>query len=286
MARISAILLVVLAFAVPARATLVAIVPSAQGLVVAADSRLTFIGAACDGEFKIVQLARPARTVVVVTGDSIFVPPPPAHTADVCRYLATAPRLLDIDAVIRALLDRSLADPASVSIQSLGAACVRAVRRFRRLYPAALEPYVGWPIFSVIVASYDPASRTATLRDFKVRIDAHSKRIKLGKISQISVDMQSPRRVWIYGETGYVEKYVYDGFGRRFLTPPTLTFVRQHTPVRETTLGEAAAAAVNVIQAASRATQTLPAPSGIGGAIRVVLLGRQPRPQALPWAVP
>ncbi len=290
MVRFSLILLAVLVFAAPARATLVALAPSAEGVAVAADSRMTFMGAACDGEFKILELARPARTVVVTTGDSIFVAPPQAHTADVCRYLATAPRLLDIGAVARDYLEWHAARAAGVPLHGLAAACVRAVVRFRRSHPGALAPYAGRTVFSVIVASYDPASRTATLRNFVVRIDARSGaragRVEAARMATTVVGARSPRGVWIYGETAYVERYVYEGFGRRFLTASTLAFIRERKPVGETTLRQAAAAAVNVIQAASRATETVPAPSGIGGAIRVVLLGRRPHPQPLPppWA--
>lgn len=281
MARLLATLLAALLLAAPAHASLVVAAPSADGLVIAADSRITFMGADCDGAFKILSLARTARTVVFVTGDSVFVPPPPAHTPDPCRYLATAPRLLDIGALVTRSLGRVPADPATVPLDDLAQQCVRAVERLRRAHPSALARYRGRDLFSVVLASYEPSTRTATLRNFVVRIDAATQRIEAARFARITRTPADSRGVWMYGETGYVEKNVFDGFARGFLAASTLNFVLVHQSVAATPLDQAAAAAVNVIQAASIATQTVPAPSGIGGPIRAVLLGSAPRPQPL-----
>ena len=48
--------------------TLVLMVPSNNGLVVAADSRTTVVGVNCDGQFKIREPTHPSRTIVTVTG--------------------------------------------------------------------------------------------------------------------------------------------------------------------------------------------------------------------------
>jgi hypothetical protein len=284
MARLSALLLVALLLPLPARATLVVMVPSRDGLVVAADSRMSFLGSECDGAFKIVELARPARTVVMVTGDSIFLKPPAAGETDVCHYVESAPRMLDVAAIVRHYLDRNPAGPARFSLEDLGAVCVRAVDRFRLSNPAVFQAFAGKDLFSVIVASYDPASRVATLRNFVVRVDRGTQRIEAARFDRIAVTPKDRRGVWIYGETAYVEKNVYAGFGRQYLSANTLNFILGNKPVGETPLSRAVAAAVNVIQATSRATEKVPAPSGIGGPIRAVLLGSKPRPEPLAWA--
>ncbi len=53
--------------------------------------------------------------------------------------------------------------------------------------------------------------------------------------------------------------------------------------VGQASLDEAVDAAVNTIDAAARTTELVPAPSGIGGPIDVVLLGDKLRPQKLRW---
>jgi hypothetical protein len=281
MARFFATVLAALLLPLPAGATLVVLVPSADGLVVATDSRISFLGAECDGQFKIVSLARPARTVVMVTGDSVFVQPPEAHEPDLCHYLQYAPRMLDIGSIVSAYLEQKAAGIEQLSLEDLGSECVRAVQRFQQSYPAAFQSYAGRKIFSVVVASYDPRSRIATMRNFVVRVDAQTHRIEAARFATVAVSPRDRRGVWIYGETGYVDQYVYSGFGRRFLTAPTLDFILQDKPVAEARLAQAVAVAVNVIQASSSAARVVPAPSGIGGPIDIVLLGSKPRPEPL-----
>lgn len=279
MARALAIVLCGLQLAASAHGTLVAIVPARDGLAIAADSRLTFFGAECDGAFKIIEPARPARTVAVVTGDSIFVPPPPSGQ-NPCRYLSTAPRLLDVGQVVANYLDR-LDRPSRIPVADLAAACVRAVERFRAAYPAALRSYARKEIFSVVVASYNPASAESTLDHFVVRIDAGSGRVQAARIAATTVNARSPRGVWIYGEAEYLNREVYAGAGRRFLAPATLDFLALRKPVEDVPMDRAVAVAANVVRAAARAAQLVPPPSGIGGPVRVVVLGNNLRPQSL-----
>lgn len=264
----------------PARATVVAVVPARDGVAIAADSRFTFLGASCDGAFKIVEPRQPLRAVAFVTGDSIFVAPPPAGQ-DPCRYLATAPRLLDIDAVVRAYLDRSGDDPARISLFDLASACVEAVERFGRAHPKALGAYAGKDVFSVVVVSYDPARQATTLRNFVVRIDRRSGHARATRMSDTTVGERTPRGVWIYGEAGYVNWQVYAGPGRRFLSASTLAFLRVHQPMATVPMELAAKTALAVVTAAIRSAEAVPPPSGIGGAIRVVVLDNAPHPQAV-----
>ena len=281
MARWLLIFVAALLASQPARATLVVAVPSADGLVVAADSRISFMGAECDGQFKILEPSRPARTVAMVTGDSVFVAPPPAGERELCSYLKSAPRLLDIGEVVRRYLERKASGNGKFSLEALGKECVAAVDRFALANPNALQAYAGREIFSVIVAGYDPGRGLATLRNFVVRIDSATRRVETDRMTTTTVTASDRRGVWIYGESAYVETNVLSGEGRKYLDAATLEFILTAAHVGEAPLSRAVAAAVNVINAASRTTETLPAPSGIGGSVNVVLVGRKPRPEPL-----
>lgn len=270
------IALAALLFSVCAHATLVAVVPARDGLAIAADSRFTFMGASCDGAFKILEPQRPLHTVAFVTGDSIFVAPPPAGE-NPCHYLATAPRLFDMGAVVRAYLDRSGEDPGRLSTAGLAAECVRAMQHFERSYPNALRGYAGREIVSVVVASYDPVRHVSTLHNFALRMEPGTGHVEAARTSKITVGPDSLRGVWIYGEAAYVNRYVYAGTGRRFLQPGTQAFVREHEPIGDVTINEAAAAAADVVLAASRAAQIDPPANGIGGQVRIVILRRFPK---------
>ena len=276
-----ALAIAALLFSASAHATLVAVVPARDGLAIAADSRYTFMGAPCDGAFKIIEAERPLHTVAFVTGDSIFVAPAPAGE-NPCRYLATAPRLLDMGAVVKAYLNRASDNPARLSMPGLAAECVRAVDAFRHRYPKALQGYSGKDLFSVVVASYDPSRHVSTLWNFVVRIDALNRSIEAARLNQTTITPPTPRGVWIYGETGYVNREVYAGPARRFLNPATQDFLHASQSVGEVGLDAAVAAAADVVQAASRAAAIDPPANGIGGTVRVVVLSSRPQPQLLP----
>ncbi len=271
--------LLALLLSIPAHATLVAVVPSRDGVAVAADSRLTFLGSQCDGAFKILVPASPARTLAVITGDSLFVAPPPAG-ANPCRYLETAPRLLDIEAVVAQALAKS---GPEISTAAVSAACLRAVRSFARRYPGALKPYAGRNIFSVVLIGFNPAAKTTTLRNFVLRMDAAGLHASAARLTETTVGLKDPRDIWVYGETDWLSSTVYNGPDRRFLDSATLAFLADRRPVSEVPLLEAAAVAGNIVEAAARTAQTNPPPSGIGGQVHVIAIGPEPQPQPLPW---
>jgi hypothetical protein len=288
MARLLAILLLLLLLPAPSGATLVVVVPSAGGLVVASDSRTSFAGVPCDGQYKVVRLRRPSRTVVAVTGAVAFVPSPAASLPDPCAYLKSAPRLLDVAALVKTYLERRPADLSRLSLDDLGAECAAAVERFRQSHPDALQPHPGSELFSVVIAGYDPRSKTSTVLSFvvrqdaaTVRQDAAAQRLEAARFSRVVVAPQDRRGVWAYGETGYLEKHVYAGFGRQFLSTATLDFILTAKPVADAPLDQAVQVAHNVMEAASRASSQVPAPSLIGGPIHLVLLGPRRRPQSI-----
>ena len=282
-ARAGALAMLLAGFMGPAaHATLAAVVPARDGLVIAADSRLTFMGAECDGAFKILIPTRPAHTAVIVTGDSFFVMPGPEGKHGSCRYLATAPRLLDIGSVVTHALEQQAGnDAAQISVAGLTRACIRALARFQRRYPSVLRAYAGRDLFSVVIASYDPARHAATVRNFVLRRNARTGRIETGRSNETVLTPRSRRGIWIYGETGWFNRRVYAGPGRRFLTAPTLQLLDPRTTIAATTRAEAVAAAENVVAAAIRTARILPPSSGIGGPIRVVFVGASPHPERM-----
>lgn len=71
--------------------TLVIMVPSKEGLIIAADSRISAGKAFCDGNYKIVHLNKPARSIATVTGNGLFVANPGPEVKDLCEYVKRAP---------------------------------------------------------------------------------------------------------------------------------------------------------------------------------------------------
>jgi len=134
-----------------------------------------------------------------------------------------------------------------------------------------------------VIASYDAHAKTATVLNFTVRIDGATHRVEAGRFTHITITQQSRRGVWSYGESDYLNHYVFAGVGRKFLTDATLNYMLADQPVAGARLDDAVAAAGNVIEAASRTTQLTPSRSGIGGPVEMVLLGRKSRPVPIEW---
>jgi len=282
MQRFSAALAFLL-LAAHAHATLAVLIPTRDGFVVAADSRTTYMGAYCDGSNKILIPTLPARTIALVTGDSVFVQPPNSKGLNPCEWLASAPRLLDINTTVTDFLAHTAneADPTNIALADLAAACVQATQQFQHSYPAALRTYADKNIFSVIVASYDPGTATTALSSFVVRVAAGGQ-IEAARMTRTKINSSTARAVYIYGETNWLNRAVYKGPGRRYLTTATLDFLQTHTPVRDVALGQAQALAANVMQAGTRTAAIDPPPSGIGGQIHFMAVGSNPEPQELP----
>jgi hypothetical protein len=217
-----------------------------------------------------------------VTGEVAFIAPPGAQVKDICGYLESAPRMLDISTVVKHYLEKN-PDLSEPSVNELSAECVNAVERLRKASPETLEQYIGREIFSVVIASYDAHSKDSLVLNFVVRIDSATRQIEAARFTRIVISPESRRGVWSYGETDYLNKYVFGGVGREYLTKETMDFILIDKPVSDATLNQAVAVATNIIDATSRMTQIIPSPSGIGGPVDVILLGKKRRPIEIQW---
>ena len=263
--------------------TLVVMVPSKDGLVMAADSRSSIGDTYCDYAFKIIEPVRPARTAVTVTGNGVMVKRPGPDVSDLCEYVRRAPRLLDIERVVSEYLASENTDIATLQIENVAQRCVAAVKDFQASWPLALRSFEDREVFSVVLASYEVQSRMAVIRSFVLRLIGTTLNPEFGKVTADKFFLNSKRAIRIFGETGYLEQYVSGGIGRQFLSEETIRFEAQERIVREIDLREAIAVAVNVIEATSKTTNLIPAPSGIGGPIDVGLLGEAPQLEKLQW---
>jgi hypothetical protein len=135
----------------------------------------------------------------------------------------------------------------------------------------------------VVIASFDARSKNSLLLNFVVRINPSTRKVEAGRFTRITITPQTRRGVWSYGETDYLNRNVLAGVGRSYLTNDTFDFILVDKPVSEARLGQAVAMATNIIEAASRTTQIIPSPSGIGGPVDIVLLSKKRRPERIQW---
>lgn len=266
-----------------ATGTLVAMVPSQAGLVVAADSRATINGVACDTEYKIVVPTRPARTVISITGNGKFFRTADLNAATLCQDFAHAKPLLDIGAIVKTWLEAQDLDLTHLSLAALSATCLERVRDFARAWPNALASFSGREMFSVVLAAYDPADRTALIRNFVVAIAPETSDPSVVRSEDYRFAPQDAKNDRVFGEGAYFEQSVVHGPGQQFFDAATKAFIAGNQTVAATPLDEAVDVATNLVAATERTTALVPAQTGIGGPIDVVLLGEKPQPEILRW---
>jgi hypothetical protein len=260
--------------------TLAVFIPTNSGLVIAADMRQTPKGIFCDGINKILIAGRP-RTAVVVTGyitlqDTNHVP-----DADLCAFLAKNPAPIDFG---RSALDFLKAENRNfddINGQALTDRIYNDILPYLR--EGKLRPFFGTRIAQIIIAEYEPGATTSKLLSLGVELDPLG-RFQLQPLHVTatttvrgdSFNMQSSRVVLPFGEVQYFNESVLAGDGKQFLSDEYFELLkRQKVAEIDPTL--ASTVALNLIEAASKATKIKAAPSGIGGGSSAVLLGTETR---------
>ena len=265
--------------------TLVLLVPFKDGLIVGADSRTIVLNTACDYQTKILIPRRPNRTIATVTGIGVQVNNPSSEVTDICQYIGSAPRALDIEKTVTEYLERSNTDIENIKLEEPAQQCVDAVRNFQLAWPLANLQFAGQELFQVVLANYNPNSKLGHIRGFLVKLSAmlepHYEQTESKEFSP-----QDPAGFTAAGEVNYLNQYVFRGVGRAFLSREAIRFLTEQRSAAEISRQEAVAVAIDIIEATSKTTALIPAPYGIGGPVDVVLLGDEARPEKLRWKTP
>ncbi len=271
--------------------TLVVLVPSSEGLVVAADSRAVHrrvvLGkkTECqisDTNYKIVEVARPFRTIISVPGTGVMHDVPEEQAGDLTNALATAPRLLDLPSVVKSRLERGPEELNEEMVRKeIPRDCQAAVRQATAQEPEHFRQFEGKDLCYVVVANYNCERRCSTIASFAIFIEPKclNPTIQKFKVEEFrDADLICTR---FFGETDYVKKNVLQGEGKKLIARHDEMLLKG--TIRRVSAQEAKAAADNLIEAASEMAKIVQPEFGIGGEIDVVLLGASPEPVHLRW---
>jgi hypothetical protein len=272
-----ALVLMLIGLAAPARATLIVMIPSKDGLVVAADSRVGSSGIYCDHQLKILEPQHLERTIVTVAGTLAVMSNAYTPSSDPCKYYLTDQKLLDVQAVVLNSVDRSGARTGlDVDIFALASRCRKAVRDAEPR-EAGFNDYRGKLLFGVVIATYK--DRIAEARAFTIELDQ-----KLAPVMKRTFEFKAADdeqgSIWAFGDADSYNQVMKQN---RFLSDGTRKFINAGKPVKDTTTQEAEAVAIDLIHAAARVAAIARPPGDIGGPVDVVLLGAEPRPRRLQW---
>jgi hypothetical protein len=265
------------------RGTLIAVAPSKEGIVIAADSRSTIDGLYCDQTYKLIEVAGSNPTVVSVPGIGIVYSRPPEGTRDLCAWIKTGPRVMDVEHFAKEWMGRNPGSLTQAMLQRLGLESLEQMRGLVRHSPDAPKAYAGNNFYAIVVTRYD---RQADVRYLGVVGARFNPATNLPEVTDHVVwkfTKQSRGEAFNFGLFDYVPAHVLRE-GRQFALK-YLAFNPGRRIVSEIPSYEAASALENLLDAASRTTQIVATPGGvgIGGATDVVLLTDADKPQRLKW---
>jgi hypothetical protein len=267
--------------------TLVVMVPTRDGLVAAADSRVSNQDQTrfCDEDFKLIEIQRgPSRTVATITGNNGI--KEPGDNPNFCNHLRQATIWLDLKRDFKSYIE---SQPASAATLTIAGFRPNLEKAFAVLPSAAipyLKPFTNRRFSLLVVASFDPETSTSWIRYGTLALTTDLKPIIFGEAVE-RIDLDHEKIFYRFGEKDYADQMLDNGvLARKFRDAGTLRFLRTRETVRDVTRDRSINVAIDFIEAVSAMTSVAPAPSGIGGPVDVLFIGRDTRQRILWKNVP
>ena len=265
----------------PVEGTLVAVVPTRDGVVLAADSRSVLSDVACDGIEKIVVPRHDMRAAVVFAGLAQV-----ALTSDgfaqSCEDAHSARPGLDFRKVIQDYLD-AVRDTTALDLRKLAQLCIDEAQSFQALSLTLKRPFLegrrDTMLLIFAITSFDPASKSSRVGIAALTVGSDDT-ISSTVVSDQVFSRSSPGPLLLFGKATLVEEQVFRGTGSQYLDWEKVDAISERK-VGDLWPAAVMAALRSIFDAAARvAAETMATPS-IGGAVQIVLVGDAPRPRRI-----
>jgi len=267
--------------------TLLVLVPTRDGLLVAADSREGADQSYCDGGTKIVSASSP-RTIISVTGTAKLYGASDLKSvsADLCKFLKTHEPLLNFETIVTGYIAVHPSINAAMFV-GLQRSVLQAIRNFQRSHPKMIlrETPGENGYLSVVLGHFIPDRAVSVLAMFTVCLPTAKAGPEVCQKEWQEVDLKTLSLVHLYGNADFFQTQVFTEEGRQALGQPYLNdffrFYAHSKPVGNVSADEATKVAVDIIESASRLASLRPKSPAIGGPVRVVLIDYHKRPVQL-----
>jgi hypothetical protein len=154
----------------PSKGTLVVVIPTSEGIVVAADKRTSPGGIYCDGVAKIL-ISKQPNTAVFVTGLASLRDTSSIPLQDLCRVLADTPAPIDFGRTTLAFLENQ-SSLRELSGQALTEAIYADVRPY--IEGGQLRPLMGQQrLATIVILNFDPVTSSSRVWAFWVNFTVH-----------------------------------------------------------------------------------------------------------------
>lgn len=260
--------------------TLIIVIPTAAGLVVAADSRLTLANQVCDNVFKIAEVEGIDHTAAFVTGYSTVWKLAGIPANKVCEHVAQNEPQFDAKNL---LLNAARRPQASLS--TIAQEVADGTGKYIANHPDDYASRTGMFLFQGALAKFDPATSRASTESFSIHLNSDGS-VTANKLKIEEFFPTDECRLSLFGEASYLSQAVLAGPGMQFLSERYGRFRQTMSTTERADPTLAADFAVDLIEAASKTSAFIPAATGIGGSVDVLLVGQEPRPLRLHWKNP
>jgi hypothetical protein len=256
--------------------TLAVFLPTRAGLVVAADQRQSPQGIFCDGINKILVPNGMPRTVVVITGYITLQDTTRIPKSELCKHLAETPAPIDFGRTALKFLESQHSSLEKIDGQAFADHVHADIEPYLRA--GNLRPFFGTRLAQIIIANFEPDTKTSMVLALGVDIDRNGaftlQPLPVANHTTVkgtTFQPQNGRAILPFGEVEYFQQNVIAGLGTRFLGDAYREFLQKET-ISDIDAQLGSSVAANLIEAAAKATDIIAAPSGIGGGVSVALI--------------
>jgi hypothetical protein len=252
--------------------TLVVLIPTNRGLVIAADSRSTTLGVRCDGNSKISFPRQPSLSVVAATGTSTWISARvPLWPHDPCGDIAkNGITFLDSKKIAVEYLEQNNKPVRDIDWQDFARHVTAEILRVADSNPEYVRTFAGKTMFLIVFGAYDPDEKISYVRAVQFNL-TQTLAIEAKLVTDAKFDLSSGPDYPHFGDTLNFTENVMLGQGKEFL-PVSLSELHAKASIAEVSNDLAADLAVNLIEAAKKTAASVPSLNSIGGPVDAYLL--------------
>jgi hypothetical protein len=259
-----------------AHGTLIVAIPTSKSIIVAADTRSTTMGVACDGDTKVAITKTAEPILVATTATATWISAKaPLWPDDPCGDLKkNGAVFFDAKAITTFYLEQNGKPLWDLDLQGVAGRLIAEVTRvYNSGEPAAgyVRSLAGRTMFQIVLAAYRSEDATSYVKAIQLNLSSTGK-ITANLSADHKFDQESQPDWPYFGDTEHYDLYVFNGSGKRFL-PASLDELKKKDKVADVSEALAKSVAVGMIEAAEQTQAIEPTFKSIGGPIEVFSLG-------------
>jgi hypothetical protein len=262
--------------------TLILVIPTREGVIIAADSLSTVGGIAIPDRTKLHTIPNFNRTVFTITGYSDFFPAPPSNVGTAIWIRTAQPIFSGQDSVRKVLSEAGDIRVSQTLLKLIGESLVRDFQGYFKNKPDSKRQFIGTEICRLLLAQYDAGTGISSIATFVIHMTAAEEVLA----DQYSIDEIGPneeRYIGKFGEQQYVDAHVLQpgSVGWPHLGPDIVKLWNGPKLVRDMLPQNAAKIASLVIHATEVASRTIPIKTAVGGKPSIMLIDGKSPPREL-----